>query len=91
MTLTSTTTTSGQSGPGTKGNEEVLHILPTSKTGDLRTDGLLTHLGYTLVGWRDTGQEGYCWHSLYPQLTWQAGILAYCSKTYSKEKLSINI
>ena len=77
-TLTSTTTL-GQSEPGTKGNEEVLHIPQTSWTGDLPSDGLLTHSGHTLVGWRDTTQEGYSWHSLYPQLTGQAGILAYCS------------
>ena len=76
-TLTSTTTL-GQSGPETKENEEVLHISQTSRTGDLPSDGL-THPGHTLVGCRDTTQEGYSWHSLYPQLTGQAGILVYCS------------
>ena len=43
------TTALGQSGPGSNGNEEVQHILQSSRTGTLSTDGLRS---YTRLEWR---------------------------------------
>ena len=45
-TLTGTTTP-GQSGPGNKNNEEILHISQSSKTEALPSDGLVSYPGYT--------------------------------------------
>ena len=43
-------TTSGQSGPGSSGNEGVLYILQISKTGALQSDCLASYPGHLLVG-----------------------------------------
>ena len=48
-TLTGTTTL-GQSGLGSNGNEEVLHISQSSKTGASPSDGLISYPGH-LLGW----------------------------------------
>ena len=47
MTL-SKATTPGQSGPGSNGNERVLHILQSSKTGVSPLDCFLSYPGHSL-------------------------------------------
>ena len=42
------TTTSGQSGPGAKGNKGVFYIPQNSRTGTSPSDGLVSHLGHSL-------------------------------------------
>ena len=46
-TLTGTSTP-GQSGPGGNGNEEVLHIPKSSRTGTSPSDGLVSYPGHSL-------------------------------------------
>ena len=41
-------TTLGYSGPGSNGNEEVLHIPQSSKTGASPSEGLILYPGYSL-------------------------------------------
>ena len=48
-TLTGVTTQS-LSGPGSNGNEEVLHIPQSSRTEDSPSDGLMSYQGHLLVG-----------------------------------------
>ena len=43
-------TTLSQSGPGSNGNERILHILQISKTGALPSDGLMSYPGHSLAG-----------------------------------------
>ena len=43
-------TTLGQSGPGSNGNKEVLHIHQISKAGASPLDGLMLYLGHSLMG-----------------------------------------
>ena len=40
----------GQSGPGSNGNEGVLHIPKYSRNGGLSSDGLLSYSGHSLAG-----------------------------------------
>ena len=47
MTL-SGAATSNQSGPGSKGNEEVIHIPQSSRPRDSPSDGLVSYLGHLL-------------------------------------------
>ena len=42
------TTTPSQSGPGSNGNEGVLHVLQISKAGASPSDGLMSYLGHSL-------------------------------------------
>ena len=42
--------TLGQSGPGSDGNEGVLHILLSSSTGALLSDGLMSYPGHSFWG-----------------------------------------
>ena len=49
--ILSCTTTPGQSGPGSDGNEKVLHILQRSSiTGVSPSDGLMSYPGHSLEG-----------------------------------------
>ena len=43
------TTTQCQSGPGCNGNKEVLHILQSSRTGALSSDGLVSYQGHSMA------------------------------------------
>ena len=47
MKLTDTST-SGQSGPGSNGNEEVLHFLQSSITGASPSNDLVSYSGHSL-------------------------------------------
>ena len=40
----------GQNGPGSNGNEEVLHIPQSSRTGVSLSDSLVSYLGHLLMG-----------------------------------------
>ena len=42
-----------QSGPGSNGNEGVLHISQSFRTGTSSSDNLVSYLGHSLVGCRD--------------------------------------
>ena len=61
------TTTPGQSEPGSKCNEAILHILQSSMTGALLSDSLLSYPGYSFVGGPYPFVE-IQWHILVPQL-----------------------
>ena len=41
-------TTQGQNGPGSNGNEGVLHIHQIAKAGTLPSDGLMSYTGHSL-------------------------------------------
>ena len=45
----SAATTTDQSGPGSNGNEQVLHILQSSKTAALPSNSLMSYPGYLLM------------------------------------------
>ena len=63
-------TTSGQSGPGSNGNEGVLCILQhCSITGTSLSDCLVSYLGYSFVGLTSLQRSSWC--ILQPQLTGQ--------------------
>ena len=62
------TTTPGQSGPGSNGNEEAFHIPQSSKTGASPSYGLVSYPRHTLRGWGCLTSEQRCnQHILQPQ------------------------
>ena len=64
-TLTDTTT-SGQSGPGSNGNEGVLYIPQRTKTEPSPSDRLVLHPGHSLKGVLSTSAEMQLVHSTAP-------------------------
>ena len=61
-------TTPGQSGPGSNGNEGVLHIPKISSiTGASSSDGLMSYLGHSLEGWGLTSLQRCSQCILQPQ------------------------
>ena len=60
MTLTGTTI-AGQCGPGSNGNEGVLHIPQSSKTGASPSDSLMPYLGHSPTGSTQTEMDEN-WH-----------------------------
>ena len=62
------TNTSGKSGPGSNGNEGVLHISQNSWTGASSSDAVYCHIQEFRIGWEVTRQKRFSLYILQPQM-----------------------